>query len=85
MESVTEAVRDAAKSAAQHATIVKDTISDTGLIRAASRFTYNGAYAISFGVVYAAVFVTQLLPQDNALMHGFSDGARAAMDSLEGA
>jgi hypothetical protein len=44
--------------------------------------TYNGAYAISFGIVYAAVFVTQFLPQDNPVMHGFRDGAQAAMDSL---
>ena len=64
---------------------VKDAINDTGIIQTVSRFTYTGAYAISFGVVYAAVFVTQFLPQDNAVMHGFSDGAQAAKDSLRGA
>jgi hypothetical protein len=40
---------------------------------------------ISIGIVYAAVFVTQLLPQDNPVMQGFGDGARAAMASLKGA
>ena len=84
MDSVARAVQDASKSAAQHATAVKDAIAETGVIQTVSRFTYSGAYAISFGIVYAAVFVTQFLPQDNAVMHGFSDGAQAAMDSLKG-
>jgi hypothetical protein len=29
--------------------------------------------------------VTQFLPQDNPVMDGFSDGARAAIDAVEGA
>jgi hypothetical protein len=66
-------------SAAPHA---GNTISETGIIPSVSRFTYNGAYAISFGIVYAAVFVTQFLPQDNPMMHGFRDGAQAARDSF---
>jgi hypothetical protein len=85
MDSVAKAVQDASKSAAQHAAAVKGAINDTGIIQTVSRFTYTGAYAVSFGIVYAAVFVTQFLPQDNPVMHGFSDGAQAAMDSLSGA
>jgi hypothetical protein len=85
MDSVAKAVQDASKTAAQHAAAVKDAISETGIIQSVSRFTYTGAYAVSFGIVYAAVFVTQFLPQDNAVMHGFSDGAQAAVDSLKGA
>jgi hypothetical protein len=81
-ESAARAMRDAVDSASQHA---KNTIDEAGIIPSVSRFTYTGAYAISFGIVYAAVFVTQFLPQDNPVMHGFSDGARAAVDSLKGA
>jgi hypothetical protein len=81
-ESADQAVRDAVDSAARHATAVKNTINETGIIPSVSRLTYNGAYAISFGIVYAAVFVTQFLPQDNPVMRGFSDGAQAARDSL---
>ena len=44
--------------------------------------TYNGAYALAFGIVYPAVFVTQFLPQNNPVMDGFSDGARAAVDAV---
>jgi hypothetical protein len=80
--SVIQAVRDAAPSGARHATAVKSTINETGIIHLVSRYTYTGAYAISFGVVFAVMFVTQFLPP---VMHGFSDGAQAAMDSLKGA
>jgi hypothetical protein len=30
------------------------------------------------------VFVTQFIPQDNPVMDGFSDGARAAVDAVKG-
>jgi hypothetical protein len=40
------------------------------------------AYVVSYGVVYAAVFIAQALPQENALMHGLRDGAIAARDAL---
>ena len=43
---------------------------------------YTGSYALAYGVVYAAVFIAQSLPQDNPVMHGFHDGGRAAMDEL---
>jgi hypothetical protein len=47
-----------------------------------SRMIYSGSYALAYGIVYATVFVVQLLPQDNAAMHGLHDGGRAAMDEL---
>jgi hypothetical protein len=47
-----------------------------------SQMIYSGSYALAFGVVYAAVFVAQSFPQDNPVMHGFSDGGTAAMDEL---
>jgi hypothetical protein len=45
---------------------------------------YSGSYALAYGVVYAAVFVAQSLPQENPVMHGFRDGGGAAMDELSG-
>jgi hypothetical protein len=82
MRSVADAFRDASKTATEHAMAVQDV--GAGLLRSVSRIGYTGAYAVSFGIVYTAVFLTQWLPQDNPVMDGFSDGARAAMDSLEG-
>ena len=84
MDSVAQAVRDASKSAVQHATTLKGAVSGPGLIRSVSRVGYTGAYALAFGIVYTVVFVTQFIPQDNPVMDGFSDGARAAVDAVKG-
>ena len=52
-------------------------------MRGVSRLAYNGSYWLSYGVVYATVFVAHSLPQENPLMHGLRDGARAAVDALK--
>ena len=51
-------------------------------MQAMSRMVYSGSYAMAYGIVYATVFVIQLLPQDNPFMHGLHDGGKAAMDEL---
>jgi hypothetical protein len=53
------------------------------MLQTASRMIYSGSYALAYGIVYAAVFVAQSLPQDNPVMHGFRDGGGAAMDELK--
>jgi hypothetical protein len=52
------------------------------MLQTVSQMIYSGSYALAFGAVYAAVFVTQSLPQDNPVMHGFRDGGTAAVDEL---
>jgi hypothetical protein len=52
------------------------------MLQTLSQMMYSGSYALAYGVVYAAVFVAQSLPQDNSVMHGFRDGGGAAMDEL---
>jgi hypothetical protein len=52
------------------------------MIDTMSRMIYSGSYALAYGIVYATVFVVQLMPQDNPVMHGFHDGGKAAMDEL---
>jgi hypothetical protein len=56
--------------------------SDT--LQTISQMIYSGSCALAYGVVYAAVFVAQSLPQENPVMHGFRDGGGAAMDELSG-
>ena len=56
----------------------------SGMIEGMSRMIYSGSYALAYGIVYATVFVVQLLPQDNTMMRGFQDGGKAAMDELSG-
>jgi len=52
-------------------------------MRGVSRLAYSGSYWLSYGVVYATVFVAHALPQENPVMHGLRDGASAAMDALK--
>jgi hypothetical protein len=54
------------------------------MVATISGMIYSGLYALAYGVVYAAVFVVQSLPQENPVMHGFRDGARAAIDEIGG-
>jgi len=53
------------------------------MLQTISRMIYSGSYALAYGVVYAAVFISQSLPRDNPVMHGLRDGGRAAMEQLE--
>jgi len=55
---------------------------DIGVLQTMSRMIYSGSYALAYGVVYATVFVAQMIPPDNSMMHGFLDGGKAAMDEL---
>ncbi len=52
-------------------------------IQGMSRLAYRGSYWLSYGVVYATVFVAHSLPQENPVMHGLRDGASAAIDALK--
>lgn len=87
MQSIAEAMKDASKTATEHATNLKNTIIEAGprAMRSVSRISYTSAYALSYGIVYAVVFMAQSLPQENSVMYGLRDGARAAMDMLKAA
>ena len=47
-----------------------------------SRLTYTTSYAISYGVVFPALFVARAIPKENAIVHGFIDGSAAARDAV---
>jgi hypothetical protein len=85
MQSMADAMRDPAATASEHAAKAREAVADAGprALRTMSRVTYTSAYVISYGIVYATVFVAQSLPQENALMHGLHDGAVAARDALK--
>ncbi len=40
---------------------------------------------LSYGIVYASVFVARSVPQDNPIVEGFIDGGRAAIEALNDA
>jgi hypothetical protein len=85
MNSVADAMRDAAATASEHAAKVKEAVGIAGpaAMRSLSKLAYTSAYVCSYGVTYAAVFVANALPNDNAVMRGFSDGANAAIEALD--
>jgi hypothetical protein len=85
MNSVADAMRNAAATATDHAAKMKEAVSVAGpaAMRSLSKLSYTSAYVCSYGVTYAAVFLANALPSENALMRGFADGARAAKDALE--
>ena len=86
-KSIADAIREASKVAADNAAAATNSIvaAGPGALGALSRFGYNSAYVISYGVVYVAVFVAKSLPQENPVMYGLRDGARAAADAVKAA
>lgn len=83
-ESVADAMRDAAHAASEDAARAKEKLRQAGpeVMHSVSRFTYTSCYMVSYGVVYATVFLAKSLPQDNPVMEGFIDGGRAAIDAV---
>ena len=87
MRSIAGAISEAATTASEHGTQVKQTASEAGpkALETVSQMFYTGSYVLAYGVVYATVFVAQSLPQDNPIMRGFRDGGKAAVDELDAA
>jgi hypothetical protein len=84
LHSIAAAIRDAAATASvsEHAAAARQSVSEAGpkALEAISNTVYTGSYALAYGVVYAATFVFQSLPQENPLVRGLRDGGRAAID-----
>jgi hypothetical protein len=85
LRAVAAAMRDAAATASEHAAKVKESAGEAGAtaLESISRMAYTGSYVLAYGIVYAAVFVAQSLPQENPVMQGLQDGGRAARDELD--
>jgi hypothetical protein len=49
-----------------------------------SDITYKSCYAVSYGIVFPTLLVVRAIPKENAVVHGFTDGARAAVDLVDG-
>ncbi len=51
--------------------------------RLLSEMVYKTSYSLAYGVVFPTVFVAKSIPANNAVVHGFVDGARAASDWVD--
>ncbi len=49
--------------------------------RALGNGVHKTAYGVAFGLVYSAVFITEMLPKGNLIRRGFIEGTEAALDS----
>lgn len=74
--SATEGFRRASADAASAAERTAPAIQ-----RSVSKGTYMAAYCLSFGAVYVAEVMREMLPEEGVVMQGFRDGATAARDS----
>jgi hypothetical protein len=85
MQSVADALRDAATATVDQAAKVGQTVTDQGshALRGLSRFAYSSSYVVAYAIVYPALFVAYSLPQENPVMHGLRDGGRAAKDAVK--
>jgi len=51
--------------------------------RFVSRFVYTTCYTFSYGIVFPAALLAKSVPANNAVVHGFVDGAQAAVDMVD--
>lgn len=84
LRSISEAMRAAINTASEDATKARERMREAGagVTHSASRFAYTSSYMVSYGIVYATVFLAKSVPQDNPIVEGFIDGGRAAMEAL---
>ncbi|HWO99310.1 MAG TPA: hypothetical protein VNL74_01615 [Methylococcus sp.] len=83
LKSISDAMREAAQDAAEDAAKVREKLANVDVGRSLARLAYTTSYMVSYGIVYGSVFIARSIPQDNPIVEGFIDGARAAMDALE--
>ena len=87
MQSMADAMREAAATAPEHGTRVKQAASEAGpeALETISQMFYTGSYVFAYDIAHATVFVAQSLPQDSPIMRGFRDGGQAAVGELDAA
>ena len=78
LESAAEALEEASVNSAESAKKAAKTTK-----RAIGTGFHKAAYGISYGVVYAAAFLFELLPEEHVIRRGFVEGAQAALDARQ--
>ena len=48
-----------------------------------SRFVYTTTYTVSYAIVFPTILIAMCIPTNNAVVHGFIDGARAASEKAD--
>jgi hypothetical protein len=76
LESAAEAFEEASVNSIESAKKAAKTTK-----RAVGTGVHKVAYVVSYGVVYAAAYLIELLPEENVVRRGFVEGAEAALDA----
>ncbi len=48
-----------------------------------SRFVYTTTYTLSYAIVFPTILIAMCIPTNNAVVHGFVDGARATSEKAD--
>ena len=85
LRSVADALETAVQAAKDGAADARSAVEKAlpAASRFLSRFVYTTSYTFSYGVVFPAVLIAKSIPSNNAVVHGFIDGARAASDTVD--
>jgi hypothetical protein len=85
LKTLADALETAAQTAREGAATARVTV-DKALPAASrflSRFVYTTCYTFSYGLVFPTALLARSIPANNAVVHGFVDGAQAAMDMVD--
>lgn len=85
MKAVADAMDAAVKAAQEGAEGARATVAEAfpAASQMVSRVVYKACYGLSYGIVFPTMFVARSIPKNNAAVHGFLDGAHAAMDMID--
>ena len=77
LKTVADALETAVQAAKDGAADAKATVEKAlpAASRFLSRFVYTTSYTFSYGIVFPAMLIAKSIPTNNAMVHGFIDGA----------
>jgi hypothetical protein len=78
LETVAQVARDGAAGASVSVNNALPTAS-----RFLSRLMYTTCYTFSYGLVFPTALLAKSIPANNAVVHGFVDGAQAAIEMVD--
>jgi hypothetical protein len=78
LESAADALEEVSVNSAESAKKAAKTTK-----RAVGTGLHKAAYSSSYGVVYAATFLIELLPEEHVIRRGFVEGAEAALQARQ--
>ena len=84
LKMVADAMEAAVQTAREGAAGAQATVAEAvpAASKVVSNLVYRACYGVSYGVVFPSVLLARSIPKDNPVVHGFVDGARAAIDMV---